>query len=345
MTTALVVGKFAPLHRGHQDMIEAAAEMSDHLVVLCWARPDFTFADSETRAAWIRTLYPNTTVIVPADPSEDDAPGEVHRDFCANVLAAEGISIDLVVSAEDYGDPLAERLGAIHHRLDRTERGISGTMVRADPHGCAEHLDPLVYASFVKKVVLLGAESTGKSTLAKALAERFGTAWVHEYGREYYELRGGRLNLEDYVEIARVHRSREDEAARSAREWLFVDTNALTTMMFSHLYDRDSLDELRLLAAECADRYALTLVCDDDIAFEQDGWRDTDDWRGRMQGLVLADLAVREIPYVVVSGDLEQRLATATAALTGAITPSLHPPVHPVHPGDLGPRSEAPPVR
>ena len=113
-------------------------------------------------------------------------------------------------------------------------------------------------------------------------------------------------------------------------------------MMFSHLYDRDSLDELRRLASECVDRYAVTLVCDDDIAFEQDGWRDSDGWRARMQGLILADLAAREIPYVVVSGDLEQRLATATAALAGAITPSLHPPVHP---GDLGPRSEAPPVR
>ena len=56
MTTALVVGKFAPLHRGHQDMIEAAAELSDRLVVLCWARPDFAFADSEARASWIRTL-------------------------------------------------------------------------------------------------------------------------------------------------------------------------------------------------------------------------------------------------------------------------------------------------
>ena len=112
-------------------------------------------------------------------------------------------------------------------------------------------------------------------------------------------------------------------------------------MMFSHLYDRDSLDELRCLASECAGRYALTLVCDDDIAFEQDGWRDTDDWRARMQGLILADLAVREIPYVVVSGDLEQRLSTATAALAGAITPSLHPPRH--H-GNLGPRAEVPPV-
>ena len=53
-TTALVVGKFAPLHVGHQFLIETAIQTADHVVVLCWSNPDFTFADSATRASCIQ---------------------------------------------------------------------------------------------------------------------------------------------------------------------------------------------------------------------------------------------------------------------------------------------------
>ena len=80
-------------------------------------------------------------------------------------------------------------------------------------------------------------------------------------------------------------------------------------MFFSHYYDRDSLPELRRLADECRTRYRHHIVCDDDIPFEQDGWRDNAIWRARMQGMVLHDLAVREIPYVIVGGGLRSRVA------------------------------------
>ncbi len=114
-----------------------------------------------------------------------------------------------------------------------------------------------------------------------------------------------------------MHREREDTAIRRANRYLFVDTNAITTMFFSHYYNRESLPELRRLADECADRYRHVIVCDDDFPFEQDGWRDNEVWRGRMQGMVLHDLATRRIPYHVVHGSLEERVAQVRLLLAG----------------------------
>lgn len=335
MSTALVVGKFAPPHLGHQRAIDTALGLAERVVVLCWANPDFDFADSQQRAGWIATLYPDVEVIAPLDPPLDTAPDGVQREFTAAILSERGISIDVVVTGEDYGDELARSLGAKHHRLDRTHLDITGTSIRADVHARRHLLDPFIYSQFVGRVAILGAESTGKSTLAATLAAKYDTNWVHEYGRELYEERGGRLGLDDYLMIARTHIEREDELMASANRYLFSDTSAITTMMFSHLYERDSLDELRSIAADCATRYRLHVVCDDDIPFEQDGWRDTAAWRARMQGLILADLAARGIPYVVTSGNLDERIQTVEAALEGRITPGHHPPRHP---GDLGPR-------
>ena len=123
------------------------------------------------------------------------------------------------------------------------------------------------------------------------------------------------LDLDDYVVIAEEHRKLEDDAALRANRFLFVDTNALTTMFFSHYYNRDSDPRLRALAEDCPTRYRHVFVCDDDIPFEQDGWRDNAVWRGRMQSMVLHDLAVRGIAYTTVHGALDERVAQVMAEL------------------------------
>jgi NadR type nicotinamide-nucleotide adenylyltransferase len=195
-------------------------------------------------------------------------------------------------------------------KLDRTELPVSGTMIREDIHENRRYLAPGVYPHFVKLIVLMGAESTGKSSLAKALAEEVDTTWVHEYGRDYYEAHGGKMTLEGYTEIAKEHIRRE-EAAKTlpeTKEFIFVDTNALTTLMFSYLYERDSDPELMGIAEKCISRYFGWILCDDDIPFEQDGWRDDELTRKRMQGAIIQDLATRGIKFHRVSGSIPERV-------------------------------------
>jgi HTH-type transcriptional repressor of NAD biosynthesis genes len=74
------------------------------------------------------------------------------------------------------------------------------------------------------------------------------------------------------------------------------------------------------------------IVCDDDIAFEQDGWRDNEIWRARMQAMVLRDLGVRGTAFYVVSGTLDDRVAQVKAIIASEFQASS------VRPGSLGPR-------
>ncbi|MEO8693965.1 MAG: AAA family ATPase [Acidimicrobiales bacterium] len=317
---ALVVGKFAPLHRGHQLVLDRASASASRLTVILWSNPDFVDMPNEVRAKWVRELYPQATVLVGDNAPRNDAPDRVHWQYVASMLADRGLAPDVVLTSESYGAGFAHHLGAAHIAVDepRSERPVSGSAIRADVHARRGDLDPRVYRHFVEKVVFLGAESTGKSTLAARMARELRTQFVAEYGRVHYEEHGGRLDLRDYVTIAERHRENEDEAALQAHRWLFVDTNAIATMFFSHYYDRDSLAALRLLADDCRTRYRHVIVCDDDIDFEQDGWRDNELWRARMQGMVLHDLAVRGIGYRVVSGSLDERVAQVKAILAGA---------------------------
>ncbi len=187
--------------------------------------------------------------------------------------------MDAVFSSEAYGDGLAAALGAMHVCVDpdRTRHPVSGTAIRADVHAHREALDPRVYAHFVRRVVLMGAESTGKTTLAAALAAHYETAWVEEYGRFVFEREARTLTPMHHLEIAHGHIALEDTAVREGRvrRVLVSDTGALTTLHWSYLLTRTAEPALAALADGHADRYALTLVCGDDGRFAQNGWRST----------------------------------------------------------------------
>jgi nicotinamide riboside kinase len=171
-----------------------------------------------------------------------------------------------------------------------------------------------------QRVVFVGAESTGKSTLSDYLARAYGTVSVPEIGRFIWEEKQGQLDADDYVEIAVRHRAAEDAAMPQAQRWLFVDTNALTTLLlgiqFRQVGDPPPAELLRC-ADDCRMRYAHTFVCADDIPYEEQDVRENEAWRGRIQNLVMQDLQARGIPYTVVRGSVEERAAQVRRVLEG----------------------------
>lgn len=171
------------------------------------------------------------------------------------------------------------------------------------------------------RVVFVGAESTGKSTLSEYLARAYDTVCVPEIGRFIWEEKGGKLVADDYVEIALKHRAAEDAAMPQARRWLFVDTNALTTLLlgvqFRQVGDPPPAELLRC-ADDCKARYAHTFVCADDIAYEEQDVRENEAWRGRIQQLVLRDLEARGIRYTIVHGSVEERAVQVRRVLDAA---------------------------
>lgn len=170
-------------------------------------------------------------------------------------------------------------------------------------------------------IVFVGAESTGKSTLAQHLAQRLGAGFVPEIGRFIWEEKQGRLTADDYVEIAERHRDAEDTArGQAAGPWIFVDTNALTTLLLGLCFGQVSEPvppALLRYADDCRSRYLHHFVCADDIPYEEEpGVRENAAWRTRIQRLVLEDLARRGIAYTVLTGTLEQRAAKVMEVLS-----------------------------
>lgn len=314
MKLGLTLGKFAPFHRGHQAMIERAIVQCDSLIVLIYDCPELEVPPLDVRAQWIRTLYPGVEVVLawdgPTETALDPRITRLHDAYLQRIFTDRKITH--FFSSEPYGRHVSLALNAIDCRIDpeRNQVPISGTAIRNAIYENRHYLDPLVYRDFITKVVFLGAPSTGKTTISRTLAERFNTQWMPEYGREYWECHqvDRRLNPEQLVEIAHGHRQREDVQLRDADRFLFVDTDATTTLHFAREYHGHALPELERLAYQTRERYDLFFLCDIDIPYEHTWDRSGQVHRLRMQRRVESDLIARKIPYTVLQGSLEQRI-------------------------------------
>lgn len=316
MKRGLVIGKFFPPHRGHLYLFDVALAHCDQLVILVCDSAGQSIA-AEVRARWIQELYPSAIVRVIADVvPDDDSKG--WAEYTTTVL---GFSPDIVFTSEAYGDDYARYLGAMHYVVDRERLSVpvSGTAVRASTEETWNYLTPSARAHFAKRVVVLGAESTGTTTLAQALAEKYRTGWVPEYGREYSAEKMKRgisvWRSDEFVHIAREQLRREDEAARSANRILICDTDAFATMLWHERYMGVHSDAVEAIANErCHDLY---IVTGDEIPFVQDGLRDGEHIRHVMHQRFIEELTRTHRSFLVVRGSHEQRLLDASRAIDG----------------------------
>jgi NadR type nicotinamide-nucleotide adenylyltransferase len=180
-----------------------------------------------------------------------------------------------------------------------------------------DRLEPHVRAHFVKRVCMLGAESTGKTTLAAALADKFETVWVPEYGREYSERHGKQLgdvwDTWEFRQIARTQTEWEDALAEVANRVLFCDTDLFTTARFHEAYvgEQDPVLE-RAAADRGCDLY---LLCGLDAPFVQDGWRYDGPHRMAMDAAYRRFLEETGARWVDLRGSYPERIAQATASV------------------------------
>ncbi len=320
MRRGLTLGKFAPFHLGHQRLVETALAEVDEMVVLVYDT-DVIEVPLQVRAGWIRTLYPMVRVIEAWDGPEGygDTP-EIRREQEDYILAKlNGLPITHFYSSEFYGDHVSRALGAVDRRVDpeRSAVPISGSALRADPFAGRPFLAPTVYADLVTKVCFLGAPSTGKTTLAQAMAERHRTEWMPEYGAEYWRQNhvDRRISLPQFEEIAPEHNRREDALVLESRRYLFCDTCPITTYVFAKDYHGTAGPVLTRLAREAEKRYDLFFLCDTDMPYADTWDRSGDGKRKWFQNQIVGDLAERRVPFFRVSGSLEQRIEQVDAVL------------------------------
>lgn len=319
-TRGAVIGKFYPPHRGHFHLIETAERACAQLTVIVCARPGQA-PDGMLRAGWLRERFPNASVLV----TPDDLDGEDSSGWAERTRALLGGAPDAVFTSEAYGDRYAEFLGCRHVPVDpeRKTVPVSGTLIRARPLAHWDFLEGPARGYYALRVCLVGAESTGKTTLAKALAEHYRTCWVPEYGRELSEemlTRDGayRWSTQDFVKIARTQCEREDARAREARQVLICDTDAFATAIWHRRYMGERSAEVEAIA--CAHRRPdLYLVGDVATPFVQDGTRDGEAIRAWMHEMFLEELRKDGRPFEIVRGTLEARVRAAAAKIDALI--------------------------
>jgi len=168
-----------------------------------------------------------------------------------------------------------------------------------------------------KNIVFMGAPSSGKTTLCKFLANHFEEPWMHELGKQYWidNQLNRRLTQKQLLEIAQLHILGEDKNMEEAKEFLFTDTNSITTYMFALDYYGQVDAELTELARQAEHRYDHFFVCDIDIPYEDTWERSGEVYRTQFQQLILDDLAIRGIKYTILSGDIQTRVAKVLSIL------------------------------
>ncbi len=310
LTRGLVLGKFMPPHRGHQFLIDFARHYVDSLTVLVCTL-DREPIDGNLRFAWMRAKFPDELLVhvtdeVPQTPEEHPEFWRIWREL---VLRHCPDGLDYVFASESYGERLAMEVGAefVPVDIDRELRNISGTAIRTAPLKHWDMLPEAVRPHYLKRVCIFGPESTGKSTLAKQLAEHFDTSYVFEYARPLLDPKGGQCDESDIARIARGQVAAEDAMAQQANRVLFCDTNVLLTVVWSETLFGRCESWIRALAAKR--RYDLTLLLDVDVPWVDDEQRYFPDMPERRAFFERCRkiLVEHDQPFVVVSGDWAER--------------------------------------
>lgn len=177
------------------------------------------------------------------------------------------------------------------------------------------------------RVVLAGAESTGKTTLARDLAAALGAHWVREYGRDYtYEklAAAGTTDMarlvwttDDFVAIARAQNALEADAASRGGRVLVCDTDTLATALWHERYLGARSPEVEALELDAPSLYLLTHH--DDVPFAADEIRDGEHMRAWMTGRFVERLSERGLRWRFVRGDREQRVHDALAEIDSSL--------------------------
>jgi HTH-type transcriptional repressor of NAD biosynthesis genes len=337
----LVIGKFYPPHAGHHFLIRTAAANCKHVTVVC-EHTRYQRISLKDRLDWLRAEHREETNVRFFGARSDlpmnltDTPtwdAEVAIIRAAATAHRYTGPVDAVFSSEFYGDRLAEYFDATHVMVDQKRERVpmSATKFRGSPITYWHNLAPATRAGLTTRICVVGAESTGTTTVARRLTDHFRrrpgfdtTQCVPEYGREYSEkklaeagsMEAIRWTPEDFNHIATMQNQMEQLAARNGPPILICDTDGLATRVWGQRY-LATYEAQHVIGAPWSreplrPRKDVYLVTDHvGVPFEQDGLRDGENIRPRMTGWFLDILTYREESWVLLTGTLQERVRLA----------------------------------
>ena len=320
-------GSFNPLHLGHVDCIIQAANMCRELYIVLSVGHNRQEIDARVRYRWLYQLTKhigNVTIIMLEDSAETKEAYTVEywQGDAEKVKAQIGKPIDVVFCGSDYDENSFWNKCYPESELFIFKRNeISSTELRKAPYKHFEWLPNIVKPYYVKKVLLMGSESTGKSTLTINLANKFNTNYIDEAGRDISERSGTDLLMlsEDFTEILLQHKLNEIKAVENSNKVLFIDTDALVTQFYMSFLDDPGIEKNRALsdAIDALNRYDLILFLEPDVDFVQDGDRSEviRDDRKKYSDRIKELLRSHGKQFVSVSGSYQERYEIAVRAV------------------------------
>ncbi|MEH0157019.1 AAA family ATPase [Limibacter armeniacum] len=313
MRKGFVFGKFLPFHMGHKAMMEFALTHCEKLFVVVCGSDKETLA-AEARASWIRdTFSPNTSIeVITFDYKEDLLPNTSVSSREVSAVWAKAFQAllpdtDLLVTSEPYGEYVADYMGIRHIPFDpqRVHQPISATSIREDIFRHWDFLPDAVKRHYQQKVVVLGTECTGKTTISETAAQLMSTSWVEEAGRKIVE-NSNHFTVDHLYLIAAEHARLIREAEQELKPLILIDTDIHITQSYakyefgSYLDVPDSIYQTNKANLYCY----LTR----DLPFEQDGTRLDETYRNKLDEFHRATIKKFGIQVTEIGGTWEKRL-------------------------------------
>ena len=353
----LVVGKFYPPHVGHLHLIKMAAERCAHVTVLVMAARRETISLTD-RIGWLKAAcatIPGVAVIgVPCDVPVDFGDPLIWAAQVAVIRAALEVNgrppVQAVLSSEQYGDELASWLDAAHVCVDAGRAAVpaSATAIRADLAGCWDDLIEPARAGLAARIVVVGAESTGTTTIARRLARYYrtrGGAFAHtqcvaEAGRDYTITKWRQAattaataglpsppldaliwTTADFDAVAAEQTARENQAAAGRSPLVVCDTDAFATSVWERRYLGASARPPQPWATTGLPRHDVYLLTSHaGVPWHDDGLREGDlAVRAAMTGWFVTALTAAGHSWVLLTGSIEERLALAVRVTGGVL--------------------------
>lgn len=320
-------GSFNPLHLGHVRCIIEAANQCEELIVVISEGINRNEIDVRVRYRWIYQITKhigNVRIFILQDSAETKQAytEDYWIEDAVKVREFAGKKIDAVFCGSDYSiNSFWARCYPEAENIFFQRDDISSTEIRENVMSHWEWLPNIVRPYYVKKVLLIGGESTGKSTLTINLANYYNTNYLEEVGRDISERSGTDMLMlpDDFTDILLTHKLREREALLSSNRVLFEDTDCLITKFYIQFLDgRDkTLNEKLADAIAELNNYDLVIFLEPDVKFVQDGDRSPVIEADRVYFSDKIKELYKERGYniEVISGDYQQRFLKSVSLI------------------------------
>ncbi|HSD13964.1 MAG TPA: AAA family ATPase [Flavobacterium sp.] len=324
MVKAFVFGKFLPFHKGHEAMIKFALTKCDFLTVLicCSDRENIP---AKTRQNWIQKTFETNKKIeiriynyLESElPNTSESSKEVSKVW-SEKFKAFFPDYDLVITSEAYGNYVASFMKIEHIAFDipKQQFPVSATAVRKDLFTNWKFLPNSVKPDFAIKVVVLGTESTGKTTLTEKLAQYFNCSSVKEAGRDLIA-NSNSFEFDDLHNVAIEQAKKIDTAVLEQSPLVIIDTDIHITKSYAnYLFDKKLEVDNKIYNSNKADLY---LYLNNDVEYVQDGTRLNETDRNLLDLSHREILKLHNIDFIEINGNWEQRFEKAVAIINRLI--------------------------